>query len=306
MSDAPAPHCPVCCGDLETAVVYCSRCSTPHHDECWAFSGQCAIYGCASQQFTGNAGAAVSEAPLELEEDATLPARRPRETRPVPASDGAVEVALGKRDAFRRWLRDLLDEGFRVPRLWKTGRVPERRLALREDEEEESTRRQGSWLVKLLWGFLPVILLLVRLGDPGAWTAFEIGAYVLLTFTLQVGFDTAVRRELVVSSAQEVQLVTRTSFGSRRRKIASLRGIAAVGYLVQGNAARELMPGVVLLDYQRRVIPIPALELPPGRSDGPDDDDLGLARRIARFLGVSFTGAIDLAGRRRRLPAANS
>ena len=323
MTEVARAHCPVCCGDLEAAVVYCARCSTPHHDECWRFTGMCAIYGCASQQFTGAAGEAPAEGPLVVDGDSpdvvpprpapvSLPARRTSTHAAVShgrggahgshgASDGAVELAQGKRAAFRRWVRELLDEGLRVPRLWSGAPVTQRRMTLPEVELEVSTRREGRILVALLWLILPVILILILLGELTRWTAFELGFYLVLTLALQVGFDDAVQRELTVDSAQNLKLITRGRFRTRRGTLANLRQVAAVAMLVQHDPARGLVPGVVLLDFYRRPTQIPGLVLPPQRGGVPEEEDVDHARAIARFVGVSFTGAVDAAGRRRRL-----
>lgn len=43
--------CPVC-GDLITeGMVFCSRCKTPHHRDCWTYCGKCATYGCGETNF---------------------------------------------------------------------------------------------------------------------------------------------------------------------------------------------------------------------------------------------------------------
>jgi len=45
--------CQICGGTLsEGSVVYCAKCNTPHHKDCWQFNKSCATYGCRSQQFT--------------------------------------------------------------------------------------------------------------------------------------------------------------------------------------------------------------------------------------------------------------
>lgn len=48
--DDPAPvrqaACPVCACPIEADPVICPRCSTPHHADCWEYSGGCAIFGC--------------------------------------------------------------------------------------------------------------------------------------------------------------------------------------------------------------------------------------------------------------------
>lgn len=42
-----AVRCPVCGEPAGDSPVLCPDCDTPHHDDCWAYNGGCAIYGCA-------------------------------------------------------------------------------------------------------------------------------------------------------------------------------------------------------------------------------------------------------------------
>ncbi|MCA9177156.1 MAG: hypothetical protein KDB14_21855 [Planctomycetales bacterium] len=41
------------CGDLinDDDLVFCRRCHTPHHEECWKYYGSCTVYGCQEDQF---------------------------------------------------------------------------------------------------------------------------------------------------------------------------------------------------------------------------------------------------------------
>lgn len=54
-SSQPAvPHPMVCqvCGDvIETDLVWCRRCRTPHHRDCWEFTGVCSVYACGETEF---------------------------------------------------------------------------------------------------------------------------------------------------------------------------------------------------------------------------------------------------------------
>lgn len=43
---AGAAICQVCGDGLAGAVRQCSRCGTPHHEECWRYIGRCATFGC--------------------------------------------------------------------------------------------------------------------------------------------------------------------------------------------------------------------------------------------------------------------
>jgi hypothetical protein len=38
--------CRVCGDEIVTDMVFCRRCKTPHHLECWQYYGACAVYGC--------------------------------------------------------------------------------------------------------------------------------------------------------------------------------------------------------------------------------------------------------------------
>jgi RING finger family protein len=41
--------CCVCCERLTSEIVLCVRCKTPHHRECWEYSGGCSTYGCGGR-----------------------------------------------------------------------------------------------------------------------------------------------------------------------------------------------------------------------------------------------------------------
>src|SRR5688572_25204830 len=41
-----AARCAVCAVPLGGALVGCADCELAYHDDCWAFNGGCAIYGC--------------------------------------------------------------------------------------------------------------------------------------------------------------------------------------------------------------------------------------------------------------------
>lgn len=43
--------CPVCGDSIEDDLVFCSRCKTPHHRECWNYNGKCATYACGEINF---------------------------------------------------------------------------------------------------------------------------------------------------------------------------------------------------------------------------------------------------------------
>jgi hypothetical protein len=50
--DAAAGDCQVCGEKMEGRVVYCAKCRTPHHEECWSYVSTCSTYGCREIRFT--------------------------------------------------------------------------------------------------------------------------------------------------------------------------------------------------------------------------------------------------------------
>jgi hypothetical protein len=44
-------RCLVCGEILVHEIVYCRRCKTPHHRECWEYTGACSTYGCRETQY---------------------------------------------------------------------------------------------------------------------------------------------------------------------------------------------------------------------------------------------------------------
>jgi hypothetical protein len=45
--------CPVCASVLAEAVIFCDKCKTPQHEECWVYVGQCSTYACKGKRFVG-------------------------------------------------------------------------------------------------------------------------------------------------------------------------------------------------------------------------------------------------------------
>lgn len=44
-------------------MVYCQRCKTPHHGDCWQYAGSCSVYGCLEKNFRRPQAAAVTNEP---------------------------------------------------------------------------------------------------------------------------------------------------------------------------------------------------------------------------------------------------
>ena len=43
--------CKVCGESIESDLVFCQRCKTPHHGECWHYAGACSVYGCQERTY---------------------------------------------------------------------------------------------------------------------------------------------------------------------------------------------------------------------------------------------------------------
>jgi len=43
--------CRICGTGLADRIIACSRCNTPHHQECWEYVGRCSTYGCGERRF---------------------------------------------------------------------------------------------------------------------------------------------------------------------------------------------------------------------------------------------------------------
>lgn len=48
---AAAGQCLVCGTPMSSGVVLCSSCRTPHHEECWNWSGACSTFGCGQRVY---------------------------------------------------------------------------------------------------------------------------------------------------------------------------------------------------------------------------------------------------------------
>ncbi len=45
------PICQICGEEIFNDMVFCCRCQTPHHLDCWQYAGSCSIYGCRETRF---------------------------------------------------------------------------------------------------------------------------------------------------------------------------------------------------------------------------------------------------------------
>jgi len=54
-TSTPGGTCQVCGTWMEERVVWCARCRTPHHRECWDYTGMCSTFGCREIRFESTA-----------------------------------------------------------------------------------------------------------------------------------------------------------------------------------------------------------------------------------------------------------
>jgi len=43
--------CRICGEEIREGLVFCRRCKTPHHRECWQYAGRCSVFGCGETEF---------------------------------------------------------------------------------------------------------------------------------------------------------------------------------------------------------------------------------------------------------------
>ncbi len=52
--------CPVCSCDIQSQMVICVRCKTPHCHDCWLYNGKCGMYACNETRYSMVGGSNVS------------------------------------------------------------------------------------------------------------------------------------------------------------------------------------------------------------------------------------------------------
>jgi hypothetical protein len=43
--------CQICGESIDSDMVFCRRCKTPHHQDCWNYFGRCSTYGCGETRY---------------------------------------------------------------------------------------------------------------------------------------------------------------------------------------------------------------------------------------------------------------
>ena len=87
--------CQVCGVEIRAAPKLCPRCETPHHADCWEYTGKCSTYACG--ETAGAAPVAV------VEVDGALVASAARVAAIVPVADPAVDGRCWVADPGAAW-----------------------------------------------------------------------------------------------------------------------------------------------------------------------------------------------------------
>lgn len=53
--------CPICSEEILNEMVICTRCKTPHCQDCWEYNGQCATFACQETRFVALGGESARE-----------------------------------------------------------------------------------------------------------------------------------------------------------------------------------------------------------------------------------------------------
>jgi hypothetical protein len=64
--------CKICGEEIHENLVFCRRCRTPHHRECWQYNGLCSTFACGETEFeTPRVAPRLPDSPQASEADPT-------------------------------------------------------------------------------------------------------------------------------------------------------------------------------------------------------------------------------------------
>lgn len=106
----PGALCPVCGTALEAQVVDCAKCSTPHHEECWRYAGQCSTYACQEKAFLKD-GHRVLPRELRQTPDEWLRDEEARDRRQTGGFHSRMDTIHEADEALRRFERRQRERG---------------------------------------------------------------------------------------------------------------------------------------------------------------------------------------------------
>lgn len=93
--------CLVCGTALKDSVVHCTKCRTPHHEECWQYAGKCSTFACGETTYLKD-GQAVRMPPRRQTPDEWLREETERDRR---ETGGGLRAPLGSMPAVEQALR---------------------------------------------------------------------------------------------------------------------------------------------------------------------------------------------------------
>lgn len=247
--------------------MYCTRCATPHHEDCWEFTGHCALYACGNLRYSWQPDLKGDVRTLRV--PASRPSHALIERQPAPLAKPREEIA--KKDLY------LIDLEF-------------------PEEQTANGVRVLAWMMFVVVAF---IQLAEGLTAGGLLVALASGALVALAHRWRRKVDAY----YVVDRAERKLLIHRwTGSGSDQiRPVRSLDDIASVrlfayhrmmhggkgGPVPIGTYWLALTPerGTSVRVSDFRDVRLCDLETP----DYPMELDV-LGNEIAHALGVPFTG----------------
>lgn|GEM_PF-789459 len=126
--------CSVCGEQAIGDLVFCKRCKTPHHRECWHYNGMCTIYGCGETNFVVPSIASRIDAPHEQ----LVPQNDLPETAPAQVPTPGRELSRAVTDESEHGE----DNGTRSGLSDQSGDDSE--IAERADSERADSERAGA------------------------------------------------------------------------------------------------------------------------------------------------------------------
>jgi hypothetical protein len=295
VESAVSARCPICGQALWGDPVYCQRCNTPHHVDCWRFAGQCAIYACGSQLAANSITESLQVELTAIEPVSTLPHVRKE-------ISAAEEMHQNKRQAFRHWLRELLTESISPfgakragseilpPVHGRTGRLNFRY----RDKYFEEVHAWARLIFAIQLCLLPFVLVIVAIAVGLSWSTLS-QALVYLCLPLLLLIPRAEGHSLIVDrKTGKILVVARAGLIWKRHHISDRTNVIHVGIWQETgeDVAGETCwtSTIFLFDVQGRRVPVlGGKECVRYDPDVPEDLVLD-ARSLAAFLDVPYRG----------------
>ena len=106
--DVPLPDvkeviCQICGETITSDMVFCRRCRTPHHQDCWKYYRACSTYGCRETKYLHPESRRAKLARRKIERPAPKPSARAQK-KPERADSRRAKRARRKRERARRKL----------------------------------------------------------------------------------------------------------------------------------------------------------------------------------------------------------